>query len=168
MKKTVIKYGVYSLLAATVLFLLALLLAKGVSYSTQEVIGYTTMVVSLVFVYFGIKHYRDSENEGKISFGKALLIGFLISLFAGVGFGVVDYIYTAWINPDFAQEYLAGVTAEMKASLPADEYESAKAALEEQMEQYGGSGFWAFIMFATVVMIGLILSILSALILQRK
>ena len=168
MKKTIVKYGLYSLLAAAVLFLLALLLGQGVSYSTQEVIGYTTMVVSLVFVFFGIKHYRDRVNEGKISFGKALLIGFLISLFAGVGFGIVDYIYTAWINPDFAQEYLAGVTAEMKANLPADEYETAKAALEQQMEQYGGSGFWAFIMFVTVAMIGLIISVLSALILSRK
>jgi hypothetical protein len=168
MRKTVIKYGLYSFLAAAVLFLMALLLGKGLSYSVQEVIGYTSMVVSLVFVYFGIKHYRDNENEGKLSFGKALLIGFLISLFAGVGFGIVDYIYTAWINPDFAQDYLAGVTADMKATLPADEFEKQKAALEQQMEQYGGSGFWAFIMFATVVMIGLILSLLSALILQRK
>ncbi len=168
MKKTIIRYGLYSLLAAAVLFLLALVLGKGASYSTQEVIGYTTMVVSLTFVFFGIKHYRDRENDGKISFGKALLIGFLISLFAGVGFGIVDYIYTTWINPDFAQEYLTGITAEMKATLPADEFETAKAELEQQMEQYSGSGFWAFIMFATVAVIGLVISVISALILQRK
>jgi len=168
MKKTIIKYGLYSLLTATVLFLLAFLIMKGMSYSVQEAIGYITMVVSLVFVFFGIRHYRDNVNNGRVSFGKALLIGFLISLFAGLGFGVVDYIYTTVINPDFAQEYLTTMVADMKANLPADEFETQKAILEQQMEEYGGSGFMAFIMFATVAMIGLVISIISALILQRK
>jgi hypothetical protein len=141
---------------------------KGTSYTVQEAIGYLTMVVSLVFVFFGIRHYRDQVNNGKVGFGKALLIGFLISLFAGLGFGVVDYIYTTMINPDFAQEYLTTMLADMKANLPADEFETQKANLEQQMEEYGGSGFMAFIMFVTVALIGLVISIISALILQRK
>ena len=168
MKKTIITYGFYSLLTASVLFLLAFLIGKGMSYSVQEIIGYATMVVSLAFVFFGIRHYRDKENDGKVSFGKALLIGILISLFAGLGFGIVDYIYTTWINPDFAQEYLATMTADMKATLSPEEFETQKAVLEQQMEQYGGSGFMAFIMFVTVAMIGLVISIISALLLQRK
>ncbi|MBT8262079.1 MAG: DUF4199 domain-containing protein [Bacteroidia bacterium] len=168
MRKTVIKYGLYSLLAASILFLLAFLIGKGMSYSVQETVGYITMVVSLVFVFFGIRHYRDRVNNGKVSFGKALFIGFMISLFAGLGFGVVDYIYTTMINPDFAQEYLTTMVADMKATLPAEEFEVQKANLEQQMEEYGGSGFMAFIMFATVAMIGLVISIISALILQRK
>jgi hypothetical protein len=168
MKKTVLKYGLYSLLTASVLFLLAFLIGKGMSYSVQEVIGYFTMVASLVFVFFGIKHFRDHENDGKLSFGKALLVGFLISLFAGVGFGIVDYIYTTAINPDFAQEYQTAMLADMKATLSPEEFETQKAVLLQQMEDYGGSGFMAFIMFVTVAMIGLVISIISALILQRK
>ena len=167
MKSTIIKFGLYSLLTAIVIFLVVLLIGMDLSFSAQEVMGYLSMVASLVFVFFGIKHYRDQKNDGKISFGKALLLGFLISLFAGVGFGIGDYIYTTWINPDFAQDYLAGMTAELKANLPAEEFETKKAELEQQME-YGGSGFWAFLMFATVAMIGLVISIISSLILQRK
>ena len=168
MKKTVLKYGLYSLLTASVLFLLAFLIGKGMSYSVQEAIGYFTMVASLVFVFFGIRHYRDHINDGKVSFGSALWLGFLISLFAGLGFGVVDYIYTTVINPDFAQEYLAAMTSKLEVTLPAEEFETQKAVLEQQMEDYGGSGFMAFIMFITVAMIGLVISIISALILQRK
>jgi len=168
MKKTVIKFGMYSLLTAVVIFLLALVSIKEMSYSVQEIIGYLTMVVSLLFVFFGIRYYRDKVNDGKVSFGKALLIGLLISVFAGIGFGVVDYLYTTVINPDFAQEYLTRMVTDMKASLPAEEFEAQKAELERQMEEYGGSGFMAFIMFASVVMIGLVISLISALILQRK
>lgn len=168
MKKTVIKYGTYSLLTATILFFLALFLGEKLDYSTQEIIGYTSMIVSLSFVYFGIKYYRNNINEGKISFGIALQIGILISLFAGLGFGVIDYLYTTVINPDFATEYLNKTLETMKTSLTFEEYEIKSAELRKQMEAYGGSGFMAFIMFVTVLIIGFILSLLSALFLSRK
>ncbi len=150
------------------LFLLALVFGKGMDFSTQEIMGYTTMVVSLLFVYFGIRHFRDKHNGGSVTFGKAMLIGLLISAFAGLGIGIIDYIYTTVINPDFAQEYLSQTLASMEANLSAEEYEKQKVELTQQMEAYGGSGFMAALMFATVVMIGLVISLISALILQRK
>ena len=168
MKSTLLKFGLYSFVTAVVLFLLAFLLGKSFDYSTQEVIGYASMFVSLSFVYFGIKFYRDEENNGFISFGKALQIGVLISLFAALGFAIIDYIYTTVINPDFAAEYLEKTSATLKESLPEEEYLKQKAALEQQMEAYGGSGFMAFIMFVTVTLIGFIISLLSSLFLQRK
>jgi len=168
MKNTIFKYGIYALVTAIVLFLLALFLGKSLDYSTQEVIGYLSMVASLSFVFFGIKYYRDNENEGKVSFGKALQIGLLISVFAGIGFGVIDYIYTTAINPDFATEYLDKSLETMKSTLSAEEFAVKKAELEQQMEAYGGSGFMAFIMFISVVIIGFIISLLSSLFLQRK
>lgn len=168
MKKTVIKYGVYSLLTAAILFFLALFLGKTFDYSTQEIIGYASMIASLSFVFFGIKYYRDNENEGKLSFGKAIQIGVLISLFAGLGFGIIDYLYTTVINPDFATEYLNKTLETMKTSLTPEEFEVESVKLKQQMEAYGGSGFMAFIMFVTVVIIGFVISLLSALFLNRK
>jgi len=168
MKQTIIKYGLFSLITAGVLFLLALTLGKSLPYSTQEIIGYLSMITSLSFVFLGIKYFRDKENNGKVSFGKALVIGLLISTFAGVGFGIMDYIYTTQINPNFASEYLEKSLEVMKVSLSPEEFEIKKAELTQQMQQYGGSGFMAFIMFATVVIIGFIISLLSALFLQRK
>ena len=76
MKTTVIKFGIYGLILAMVIFLSALYFGGDLPYSTQEVLGYTSMVVSLIFLYFGIKHLRDQENGGSVNFGKAL--GFLL------------------------------------------------------------------------------------------
>ncbi|WP_075340307.1 DUF4199 domain-containing protein [Tenacibaculum agarivorans] len=168
MKQTIIKYGLFSLITASVLFFLALTLGKSLPYSTQEIIGYLSMITSLSFVFLGIKYFRDKENNGKVSFGKALVIGVLISAFAGIGFGIMDYVYTTQINPNFASEYLEKSLEVMKVSLSPEEFEIKKAELTQQMQQYGGSGFMAFIMFATVVIIGFIISLLSALFLQRK
>ena len=168
MKKTVIKFGAYSLLTSATLFFLALFLGKTFDYSTQEIIGYASMIASLSFVFFGIKYYRDIENDGKIGFGKALQIGILISFFAGLGFALIDYLYTTVVNPDFATEYLNTTLETMKTSLTPEEFEVESAKLKEQMDAYGGSGFMAFIMLVTVVIIGFVISLLSALFLNKK
>ena len=90
MKNTVLKYGFYSAIAITALFLIGWFIGKefDLGYSSQEVVGYASILVSLSFVFFGIKHFRDQENDGQVSFGKALLIGLLISLFASIAFGI--------------------------------------------------------------------------------
>jgi hypothetical protein len=99
MKKSILRYGLFSFLSALILFLCALVFGQGLSFETQTVLGYVTIVASLTFVFFGIKHFRDQENSGVISFKKALGIGMLITLFAALGFAIIDYLYTAYINP---------------------------------------------------------------------
>ncbi|MBC3756995.1 DUF4199 domain-containing protein [Hyunsoonleella sp. SJ7] len=168
MKPTVIKYGLYGLLTGILCFLLALTFGDGLSYTSQEILGYATMVASLSFIFFGIKHYRDKVNGGVVSLGKAIVIGLLISVLVGVGVGLADYIYTTIINPNFANEYLETTLKAMETTLSQEEFQVKKAELTQQMEDYGGSGFMAFLMFFTVVLIGFVISLVSGLILQRK
>ncbi len=152
MKKTIIKFGMYGLVLAFILFLGGLTFGRGMDFSAQEVVGYVTMVASLTFVFFGIKHFRDNVNNGKISFRRAVLVGLLISLFTAAGIAIADFIYTTAINPDFFKEYTAVMRDEgYKGEIP--DY---------------GSGFMAILMFMTVMIIGLIISLISAFILQRK
>lgn len=168
MKKTVLKYGSYGLLTGIILFLISILVTKSLDYSLQEILGYVTMVATLSFIFFGIKHYRDKVNNGVVGFGKALLIGVLISALVGVGVAIADYIYTTVINPDFAQEYLDRTIAILETQYSGTELETKKAELTQQMKDYGGSGFMAILMFVTVVVIGFIISLISGLLLQRK
>jgi hypothetical protein len=168
MKKTVLKFGLYSFITATVLFLMGFLFGDGLGYSAMEIIGYTSMGISLIFVYFGIKYYRDKEHGGKINFTKALTIGILISLFAALGFGIVDYLYTTVINPDFADEYLTTTLTTMKEQLDVADFEVKKAELIQQMTDYGQPSLMALLMFVTVLIMGFVFSLISALILQKK
>ncbi len=171
MQSTIKKFGGYSFITAAVLFLAGFLIGKqlDLDFNTMAVFGYTSMVISLIFVFFAIKHYRDQVNNGVISFGKGLVIGLIISLFAAVAFGIVDYIYTTSINPDFATEYAEYSIKQLNESgLSVDEINAKKAELEASMEMMNSSFFMAFIMFATVMVIGFIISLISSLILQRK
>ncbi len=168
MKNTVTRYGLYSAITICLLSLLGWFLGKNLDYSIQEVIGYTGMVVSLLFVFFGIKHYRDKENNGVVTFGKALLIGVLISLIAALAFGILDVIYVKYIAPDFMAEYYAHHVEQLRTTLSEAEFKIEFEKLEAQKELFSNIFMSFFLMFATVLIIGFIISLLSALILQRK
>lgn len=168
MKKSVIKFGSYSALTAAILFTLSLILGKNLDFSTQEVLGYFSIVASLIFIFFGIKHYRDHFNNGIISMGKAILIGVLISLFASLAIGIVDAIYLKYINPDFTEQYMNYTLTALEKKLSPEAFELKKAELEMQMQTFANPVFGGLVMFVTVFIIGFIITLIAALILKRN
>lgn len=153
MKNTIVRYGIYGFFTGLIIFTLHLVLGiKNLDYSTNEILGYISIFISLSFIYFGIKHYRDNINEGIISLGKAIIIGTLISLMVGVGIGIADFIYTKFIDPDFFTNY-EQMLIEIGREDEIIEMTSTKAAL---------------FMVVLVSVIGFIISLLSGLFLQRK
>ena len=168
MKRTIIKFGGYSCLLLIVLFGISFLFEDAMDFSTSEIFGYATIVLSLSFVFFGIKSYRDKENNGVICFGKALKIGLLITLLASLTFGLINVIYTEVINPEFSTEYYKYSIEKIEKELPAEAYKVKVAELESQQELFGNPLFNFVLMSLTVLIIGLIISLISGLILQRK
>ncbi|MEM8927625.1 MAG: DUF4199 domain-containing protein [Bacteroidota bacterium] len=148
MKTSVIRFGAFGVLVGFTAFLAGLYF----DITTNEAFGYATIVASLLFVYFGIRHFRDKQNKGKVSFKQALVVGLLISMFTAIGIAIADYIYTTAINPDFFEEY-AKMMKTKDPTIELVEFTSGQAAL---------------FMFAIVFIIGLIISLISSLILQRK
>jgi hypothetical protein len=167
MKKTVLKFGLFSAITSAIIFGLALILGKNLDFKVQEILGYLSIVISLTFVFFAIKHYRDQVNNGIITLGKALVIGLLISLFAAIAFGIVDAIYMKYINPDFTDQYLAYTLENLEKTLPEEDFKIKKTEIESQMAAFSNPAMASFVMFTTVFMIGIIISLLSALILKK-
>ena len=168
MKKTVLRYGSFGAMTICILMLLSWFLGKDLDFTTQEIIGYATMIVSLSFVYFGIKQFRDVENNGTITLGQALLIGIMISLLTALAFGALDVIYIKYINPNFVTNYYDVTLAQMKEALSPDEFEVKLVELESQRELFSSAWMNFLIMSMTVFVIGFIISLIAAIILQRK
>jgi len=153
MKKTVLKYGSYGLLAGVIIFFLHLTLGlDNLDYSTNEILGYVSIFISLSFVYFGIKYYRDRVNNGLVTISKAVAIGVLISIMVGVGIAIADFIYTKFIDPSFFADY--------------EQMLIEQGREDEIMKMTSATA--ALFMLVLVTVIGFIISLLSALILQRK
>lgn len=168
MQNTIKKYGGYAALVGGLIFIGGHFFDWNIDYGILEIFGYAAIFVSLSFVFFGIKHFRDQVNNGIISFKKALLIGLTISAISGIVIGFLDVIYVTVINPDFVVEYKEYALEGMKNTLSVDEFELKKASLEKQMALFKNPVFVWTIMFTTVFVIGIIVSLLSSLILQRK
>ncbi|TCK68049.1 uncharacterized protein DUF4199 [Winogradskyella wandonensis] len=153
MKNTVLKFGSYGLITGFVIFTLHLTLGiNNLDYSTNEILGYISIFLSLSFIFFGLKHYRDKINNGALSLGKALAIGILISLMVGLGIAIADYAYTKFIDPDFFSNYEQMMRDQDKA--------------DEIIEMTSATA--AVFMLVLVTIIGFIISLVSGLILQRK
>jgi len=153
MKQTVLKYGVYGLLTGFIIFTLHLVFGiENLDYSTNEILGYASIFLSLSFIFFGIKHYRDHINNGVISLSKAVAIGILISLLVGLGIAIADFMYTKFINPSFFSDF---------------EQQLIDQGKEEEIIKMTSTTA-ALFMLVLVSIIGFIISLISGLILQRK
>ena len=168
MKATLLKYGPAAFISMLVLFALGLIVGQNLDYSTQEIVGYLTMILSLSLVYFAIRHYRDRENDGQLTFGRGMAIGMIISACAGVGIAIADAFHTTVINPNFITEFIDRELANLKANLPADEYDAAAAELMSQIDMMGSPFALAVLMFVTVLLIGVMVSLISSLVLRKS
>ncbi|MBX6330925.1 MAG: DUF4199 domain-containing protein, partial [Gemmatimonadaceae bacterium] len=84
MKKTVLTFGLLAGVVVSVLMCGSLLLADKIGSGHSLALGYAIMVASFLFIYFGIRSYRDTVLRGRISFGRAFACGILITLIATV------------------------------------------------------------------------------------
>jgi predicted DNA repair protein MutK len=168
MKNTVLRYGIGSAFSIIVLFLISSLLLKDLDFNTQEIYGYVSIIVSLSFVFFGIKHFRDTKNHGLLSFGKGLLIGLLITLFASITFGVYNVVYVEYIDPNFMTEYYNHSVEHVSKTLSGAELQAKLKQMEDEKDMFSNPFMNFSLMFFTVFMIGLIISLISSLILQNK
>jgi len=168
MKKIVIRYGTYSALILVVLFGLTFLLGKNLDFGASEKIGYASILIGMIFVYLGIREYREKIGEGKISFWQAVKVGLLIVLIPSIVFGIFDVIYVTIINPDFVEDFYNHSLAEMKTNLTADEYEVKAAKMESEKEMFANPLFQFLVMGMTVFLIGTVASFISSFILKTE
>lgn len=69
MQKVVLTFGLLSGAVVTALMFLTLPFAEQIGFDRAVYVGYTTILISMLFVYFGVRSYRDNVLAGKMSFG---------------------------------------------------------------------------------------------------
>ena len=134
------------------------------------VAGFASMILAFSLIFVAVKNYRDKQNGGIISFGKALQIGLLITLVTSTVYVVVWLIDYAYFNPDFLEKYHASTLKALeKSGATAAEIQSKSAEMKVFGQAYDGNIFYrAFITYTEIVPVGVIISLIAALILKRK
>lgn len=167
MKKVVLKYGlIASAITVGVPVISGLFMGNGPeSFGQGEIVGYTSMIVAMCTVYFAMRHVRDKLNNGILSFGQGLKIGTIISIMGGLAFAIYNIVFVTLIMPDFNEQYFAYTSG---LEIGTSEFEAQYAvAMQENAFMFSLAG-GTLLMFLTVFLIGLVLSLISALIVQNK
>lgn len=172
MKRTVLIYGaiagaVVSLFMSTTMLLTANdeMVHTGAS---SMLLGYLGMLIAFTFIFVAIKSYRDKENGGVISFGKAFRIGLLIALIASTLYVVAwAIVYKAFL-PDYMDKYCAAIIEQEKPNLSAEALQARIAEMNKTKEMYATP--WGFTLFtyAEILPVGILVSLIAALVLKRK
>jgi len=170
MKKVVLRFGAWSALFEFICFVLIWLVIDitHIDHDTQGTIGWINLLCPLIFVYFGIRYYRDRVNGGYISFLKALKVGLLIVIIPAVSFAIIESVYVLVINPKF-YETIANYDIEQYRKVLSPAQFAAKVKEIKQEVTLNNNPFYNF--FGMVLMIGAlgsIVTLVSALLLFRK
>lgn len=170
MKKVVIRYGAYAGLFELICFILTWLIIDitHVDHKVQGVIGWFTILCPMIFVYFGIRYYRDQFNDGYISFFQALKVGLLIVIIPTISFAIIETVYVLYIDPKFYDNIGAYDIAEYRKTLPPAEFAAKVKEIKQNLAMYKNPLYNFMGMIFTIGFLGIIAAIISALLLFRR
>src|SRR3989440_6624402 len=116
MKKTILIFGLISgSIMAVMMFATLPFTDSAWLQSHSMFIGYTTMVLSFMLVFFGIRSYRENIAGGPITFRRRLAVGILITLISSVLYVVAWEIMYFGI-PSFGERFMTMCVAHVKNS----------------------------------------------------
>ena len=170
MKNTVLKYGTIGGLIITVLMVGTWsLTVDNIDNPASQLLGYTTMVIALSMIFVGVKSYRDKELEGKISFGKAFLVGLYISLLASAFYVLTWMIMYETIAADFMTNYSEATIAKIRDSgASMEEIEKKTQELATWTEYYKNPLVRVAMTLMEILPVGIIVSLIAAAILKKS
>ena len=132
-------------------------------------LGYLIMLLGMAAVFMGVKQYRDQHRGGVIKFLPALGVGLAIALFAAVAYVLVWEAYLAATDYAFMGQYVAATLEARRAEgLSGEAYARLEAQMRQMAEAYQSPLFRLPLTFAEIFPVGLLVSIVSALLLRNS
>jgi hypothetical protein len=169
MKKTVLTFGLISGVVLSVMMLATFPFHDQIGYETAMVIGYTTMILSFLFVFFGVRSYRDNVGGGLVTFGRAFKVGAAIALIASSCYVATWEVLFYTVYPDYIEKYQAHEIDKARAS------GATQAEIDKQLAEgakfaklYKNPVVSTAITFVEPLPVGLVIALVSAGILRRR
>jgi hypothetical protein len=168
MRKVVLTFGLISGAISSLMMVLTLPFIHTIRLDRAEIIGYATLVLSFLMVFFGIRSYRDNVADGTIGFVQAFKVGILITLISCACYVVTWEILYFNFLPDFWDTYSKAAAQQLKAS------NASAATIQAQLEQmerfgelYRNPLINVAMTFIEPFPVGLIMTLISSMVLRR-
>ena len=169
MKRTVLTFGLISGAIISAMLLVTAHYRDAIGFDKGEVIGYTSMVLAFLLIYFGVRQYRDNVAGGTVGFGRALAVGALIAVVASACYVATWQVIYYKLAPDFMTQYQEHIINEARAEGQTEEaIARKKAEMDKFARLYDNPAINAAITFIEPLPVALIVALVSAGVLSRK
>ena len=169
MKKTVLTFGLIAGAILSAMMLITLLFQDRIDFDKGAIIGYTTMVVAFLLIYFGVRSYRDNVAGGTVGFGRAFAVGALIAAMASLCYVATWEVIYFKLAPDFMVKYQAHILEKARASGESEAAIAKKKADGEKFTKlYDNPAINAAMTFLEPLPVALIVALVSAGVLSRR
>jgi ethanolamine transporter EutH len=133
MRKIVLTFGLISGAIISGMMALNIAFQDQIGFDRGEIIGYTSMVVAFLLIYFGVRSYRDNVAGGSVTFGRAFKVGALIAVVASVCYVATWQVIYFGFKPDFMEKYQAYLIEQARAD---GETEAQLAQRRAEMDKF--------------------------------
>jgi hypothetical protein len=171
MRKIVLTFGLIAGVILSVLMILTFVVFKDrVELDNYgALIGYTGMVLAFLMIFVGVKSYRDNLSGGRITFGRAFILGLTITVIATACYVATWEVLYFKFMPDFGDKYAAHAIDQAKKSGAS---EAKIAAITKQMAEFKQAYNNPIVNIAYTTLeplpVGLLFTLIAAGVLSRK
>jgi hypothetical protein len=169
MKKTVLTFGFISGAISAATMLATSPFVEKIGWDKGAILGYTTIVLAGLMIFFGVRSYRENVSGGRLTFARGFAVGILITLISSTCYVATWELMYYKLMPGFTDKYAAHMVEQAQASGATQQkiLEAAKKA-EEFKQMYNNPAINIAMTYAEVFPVGLVITLLSAGLLRKK
>ena len=169
MKKIVLTFGLISGAILAAVMLVTIPFHDAIGWDRSMLVGYTTMVLAFLLIFFGVRSYRDKVGGGTVRFGRGLAVGALIGVVASLCYVATWEVLYFTVASDYMVKYQAHVLDKARADGENDDaIAKKKAEMEEFATLYKNPAINAGITFLEPLPVALLIALVSAGVLSRR
>jgi hypothetical protein len=169
MKKTVLTFGLISGAVSSLMMICTVPFLDSLGHGNgAEVLGYTTIVLSFLLVFFGVRAHREQAG-GTLTFWSGLQVGLLITLISCTCYVITWEILSHTVMSDFAEKYSAHIIEHARASGASQQViDNTIQQMQDFKKMYANPLYNVAITFMEPLPIGLGIALISAVVLRKK
>jgi amino acid transporter len=169
MRKIVLTFGLIAGAILSAMMFIALVFQDQIGFDKSAIIGYSTMVLAFLMVFFGVMSYRDNVAGGSVTFGRALIVGLMITAIASACYVATWELIYYKLAPDFNEKYAAYAVEKTKKSGATESQIAAKTKEMAQFtEMYKNPLVNIALTFLEPLPVGILFTLVAAGVLSRK
>jgi hypothetical protein len=169
MRKIVLTYGLIAGGILAVTFLISLAFHDAIGFDRGMVVGYTSMVLAFLLIFFGVRSYRDNVAGGRLGFGRALAVGVLIGVVASLCYVLTWEAIYFGTKSDYIEKYQAHMLEKARQAGESPEAIAAKQAdMAKFAQMYRNPLINSAMTFMEPLPVALVVALVTAGVLSRR